>query len=106
MVGKTLNDGFECPKDRQVDKRGTQVDHPKYAHPEDCQKFYVCLSGVTPREQGCSEGTVYNEETERCDAPENVPGWYFIHTYNKIFYLFEFHPTDNNHAKMLPLLLQ
>lgn len=46
-----------------------------YAHPEDCQKFYVCLNGVTPREQGCSLGQVYNEETGKCDEPENVPGW-------------------------------
>ncbi|KAF7381495.1 hypothetical protein HZH66_013889 [Vespula vulgaris] len=43
------------------------------------REFYVCLNGVTPREQGCSDGTVYNEEQQRCDAPENVPGcedWY------------------------------
>lgn len=51
------------------------VDHPKYAHPEDCQKFYVCLNGETPREQGCGEGKVYNEEQQRCDDPENVSGW-------------------------------
>ncbi|XP_058791440.1 protein obstructor-E-like [Phymastichus coffea] len=79
VVGKKLSDGFECPKDAGVDSRGIAVDHPKFAHPEDCQKFYVCLNGVTPREQGCSDGTVYNEEQQRCDAPENVPGcedWY------------------------------
>lgn len=71
-----MKDGFECPKESQVDTRGMVVDHPKFAHPDDCQKFYVCLNGVTPREQGCSDGTVYNEEQQRCDAPENVPGWY------------------------------
>ncbi|KAK2584338.1 hypothetical protein KPH14_006729 [Odynerus spinipes] len=78
-VDKKLKDGFECPKENQVDSRGMVVDHPKFAHPEDCQKFYVCLNGVTPREQGCSDGTVYNEEQQRCDAPENVSGcedWY------------------------------
>ncbi|KAF7990003.1 hypothetical protein HCN44_008677 [Aphidius gifuensis] len=74
-VGQKLTDGFECPSVRPVDSHGHNVDHPKYAHPEDCQKFYVCLSGVTPREQGCSEGSVYNEKTEMCDTPENVPGW-------------------------------
>lgn len=79
-MGKKLQDGFECPSEGQVDSRGMLVDHPKFPHPEDCQKFYVCLNGVTPREQGCSDGTVYNEEQQRCDAPENVPGWYeFTH---------------------------
>lgn len=76
VVGNKLADGFECPKNEQVDSRDMPVDHPKYPHPEDCQKFYICLSGVTPREQGCSEGTVYNEVLQKCDAPENVPGWY------------------------------
>lgn len=75
-MGKKLQDGFECPTEQQLDSRGMLVDHPKFAHPEDCQKFYVCLNGVTPREQGCSDGTVYNEEQQRCDSPENVPGWY------------------------------
>ncbi|KAI4472300.1 hypothetical protein M0802_016962 [Mischocyttarus mexicanus] len=78
-VDKKLKDGFECPKENQLDSRGMAIDHPKFAHPDDCQKFYVCLNGVTPREQGCSDGTVYNEEQQRCDAPENVPGcedWY------------------------------
>ncbi|XP_014220361.1 protein obstructor-E-like [Trichogramma pretiosum] len=78
-VGKELSDGFRCPKDTGLDSRGQAVDHPKYAHPEDCQKFYVCLNGVNPREQGCSDGTVYNDVAQRCDAPENVPGcedWY------------------------------
>nr|CAD7613865.1 unnamed protein product [Timema genevievae] len=80
--GKTedkLKDGFECPKEVQADGRGQVVSHPKYAHPEDCQKFYVCLSGVTPRELGCTIGEVYNDVTQMCDAPENVPGcedWY------------------------------
>lgn len=74
-VDKKLKDGFECPKEALVDSRGVAVDHPKFAHPEDCQKFYVCLNGVNPREQGCSDGTVYNEEAEKCDAPENVRGW-------------------------------
>lgn len=85
VVGKVLSDGFECPKDAGLDSRGIAVDHPKFAHPEDCQKFYVCLNGVTPREQGCSDGTVYNEEQQKCDAPENVPGWYVFEKKNKFF---------------------
>ncbi|XP_059480882.1 protein obstructor-E isoform X2 [Neocloeon triangulifer] len=77
-----LKDGFSCPKEDQLDANGRATDHPKYAHPEDCQKFYVCLNGVTPREQGCSLGEAYNEEKQLCDDPENVPGcedWYKDH---------------------------
>ncbi|KAF4525425.1 hypothetical protein B566_EDAN004168 [Ephemera danica] len=51
-----LKDGFSCPKEPQIDSTGRAADHPKYSHPEDCQKFYVCLNGVTPREQGCPLG--------------------------------------------------
>ncbi|XP_039289061.1 protein obstructor-E isoform X4 [Nilaparvata lugens] len=69
-----LKDGFSCPKDAQASPHGQTVAHPVYAHPQDCQKFYVCLNGVTPREQGCAVGEVYNEETQKCDSPENVPG--------------------------------
>merc|ERR1712087_371507 len=28
---------------------------------------------ISPREQGCELGLVYNELTKQCDAPENVP---------------------------------
>lgn len=72
--------GFECPKDQpKTDKRGQVVTHPRYPHPTDCQKFYACLNGEDPRDLGCQTGEVYNDETEMCDAPENVPGcedWY------------------------------
>lgn len=74
-----LKDGFTCPAQGQTDANGQQVAHPKYAHPTDCQRFYVCLNGVEPRDLGCQVGEVYNEESQRCDAPENVPGcedWY------------------------------
>lgn len=70
-----LKDGFTCPTEPQVDANGQAVAHPKYAHPTDCQKFYVCLNNVDPRELGCSLGEVYNEEDQKCDQPENVPGW-------------------------------
>ena len=72
--------GFTCPKDRpKTDKNGQVVVHPKYPDPADCQKFYVCLNGEDPRDLGCQLGEVYNDESEMCDAPENVPGcedWY------------------------------
>lgn len=54
---------------------GQVVAHPSFPHPTDCQRFYVCLNGVEPRDLGCSAGEVYNEDSQRCDAPENVPGW-------------------------------
>ncbi|KAF2883114.1 hypothetical protein ILUMI_23055 [Ignelater luminosus] len=76
---KKLKDGFECPKDGQIDANGQLIVHPKYAHPTDCQRFYVCLNGEEPRDLGCQVGEVYNDESQRCDAPENVPGceeWY------------------------------
>merc|ERR1711971_1347461 len=37
--------------------------HPKYADPNDCANFYVCLNGISPREQGCELGLVFNELT-------------------------------------------
>ncbi|CAB3257229.1 unnamed protein product [Arctia plantaginis] len=76
---KKTKDGFECPKEQQVNQQGQIVAHPKFAHPTDCQRFYVCLNGAEPRDLGCMVGEVYNEETQRCDAPENVRGcedWY------------------------------
>ncbi|CAH1403070.1 unnamed protein product [Nezara viridula] len=69
-----LKDGFSCPKAQQANAHGQTVAHPVFAHPDDCQKFYVCLNGVTPREQGCGSSEVYNEESQKCDQPENVPG--------------------------------
>lgn len=70
-----LKDGFSCPKEKTHNSRGQNVAHPVFAHPDDCQKFYVCLNGITPREQGCSVGEVFNEESQKCDQPENVAGW-------------------------------
>ncbi|XP_041973822.1 protein obstructor-E [Aricia agestis] len=78
-VNKKTKEGFECPKEPPVDNQGQAVAHPKYPHPTDCQRFFVCLNGVEPRDLGCQVGEVYNEESQRCDAPENVRGcedWY------------------------------
>ena len=68
----TVN-GFKCPD--QTLEAGVLDPHPKYADPEDCAKFYICLNGVTPRAQGCELGLVYNDVTKQCDGPENVPEW-------------------------------
>ncbi|XP_039289063.1 protein obstructor-E [Nilaparvata lugens] len=53
--------------------------HPRYADPEDCQYFYVCINGETPRRNGCKRGQVFNDATKNCDWPRNVPecgDWY------------------------------
>lgn len=68
---------FHCPTERTKvsDDKGQVVAHPRFPHESDCQKFYVCLNGVDKRPLGCPSQQVYNEQTEMCDAPENVPGW-------------------------------
>lgn len=71
---KELKDGFVCPKDRKNDRSGQVVAHPHYAHPTDCQKFYVCLNGIEPRELQCDQGEVFSEDTKKCDSPSTVPG--------------------------------
>ncbi len=70
---ESLEGGFKCPDVSQADPYGVSDPHPKYADPADCAKFYICLNGVTPREQGCELGLVFNTVTNSCDAPENVP---------------------------------
>lgn len=71
-----LADGFQCPKDYpKADKNGQSITHPNFPHPEDCSKFYICLNGIEPRQGNCDPGLVYNEDLQRCDEPENVPGW-------------------------------
>lgn len=71
----SLENGFSCPELTPKDAFGISDPHPKYADPSDCAKFYICLNGVTPREQGCELGLVYNELTQSCDSPKNVPEW-------------------------------
>ena len=54
--------------------------HPRFPDPNDCQYFYICISGTTPRRNGCTKGLVYNPEKKACDLAENVEGecrtWY------------------------------
>ncbi len=67
--------GFTCPEVSPKDAFGISDPHPKYSDPSDCAKFFICLNGVTPREQGCELGLVYNEQSQSCDSPKNVPEW-------------------------------
>lgn len=70
-----LTDGFSCPTGDVVGPNGRILPHPTFAHPDDCQKFYICRNGVTPQYGSCSAGSVYNEVSFKCDDPDNVPGW-------------------------------
>ncbi|ROT69665.1 hypothetical protein C7M84_012117 [Penaeus vannamei] len=64
---KLLN--FTCPS---LPPSSTEV-HPRFADPEDCQYFYVCINGKEPRRNGCAFGQVFNNLTKTCDAPKDVP---------------------------------
>jgi len=65
--------GFECPPAPPADQYGNQDPHPKYPNLENCGTFFVCHNNISPREQGCELGEVYNTQTLACDSPENVP---------------------------------
>ncbi|XP_050304166.1 protein obstructor-E [Anthonomus grandis grandis] len=66
---------FECPKVNE----SQAATHPRYADPEDCQFFYVCINGDTPRRNGCKLGQVFDDVGKKCDWARNVPecaDWY------------------------------
>lgn len=71
----SLPDGFKCPEGEVSGPNGRILPHPTFPHPEDCAKFYICRNGVNPQYGSCSGGLVYNEDSFKCDDPENVPGW-------------------------------
>lgn len=75
VSSELLDDGFSCPEGEVIGPNGRALPHPTFPHPEDCQKFYICRNGVMPQRGYCPSGTVYNEESFKCDEPENVPGW-------------------------------
>ncbi|CAL4164834.1 unnamed protein product [Meganyctiphanes norvegica] len=60
---------FTCP----AETADIASAHPRYADPNDCQFFFVCISGVTPRHNGCAFGSVFSGETKACDDPLLVP---------------------------------
>lgn len=71
---KQSKDGFTCNQNDTLTLNGVQLVHPLYPHPQDCQKFYICMYGKTPRDNACGDLTVFNDITMRCDDPKNVPG--------------------------------
>ena len=63
---------FTCPTagyDARVDV------HPRFADPEDCQYFYVCINGKEPRRNGCQFGQVFSTEIKACVSAKEVPEW-------------------------------
>ncbi|XP_044761870.1 protein obstructor-E-like [Coccinella septempunctata] len=70
----SLEDGFSCPEEEALGPDGRLMPHPTYAHPDDCQKFYICRNGVRPQRGACPYGKVYSEDTFKCEDPKNVPG--------------------------------
>ncbi|SPP85617.1 protein obstructor-E [Drosophila guanche] len=66
---------FTCPKVNE----SIAVTHPRYADPDDCQFFYVCVNGDLPRRNGCKLGQVFDEDSKNCDWARKVPDcadWY------------------------------
>jgi len=72
--GCKSNDKFEfsCP---EVGPN----EHPRYSDPEDCSKFYVCISG-SAHHSSCPKGLVFHPESLACDRQEVLTGpcssWY------------------------------
>lgn len=62
---------FTCPK---VDE-GVGATHPRYADPEDCQFFYVCINGLEPRRNGCKLGQAFDDVSKRCEWARKIPEW-------------------------------
>ncbi|XP_069190659.1 uncharacterized protein [Procambarus clarkii] len=60
---------FDCPKVPD----DVASSHPRYPDPTDCQYFYVCISGINPRRNGCAFGQVFNAKISACDDPTEVP---------------------------------
>ncbi|XP_038106826.1 uncharacterized protein LOC6038081 [Culex quinquefasciatus] len=66
---------FSCPKVNE----SIAVTHPRYADPDDCQFFYVCINGDIPRRNGCKLGQVFDDSGKHCEWARKVPecaDWY------------------------------
>ncbi|XP_076065810.1 protein obstructor-E-like [Oratosquilla oratoria] len=59
---------FTCPEE----PLSVAVAHPRYPDSTDCQYFYVCINGETPRRSGCAFGEVFNPEIGACGSPKDV----------------------------------
>jgi len=64
--------GFQCPTLPQEADGFLNNPHPTYANQDDCAQFFICLNGISPREQSCEQGLVYDIVTKQCTEAENV----------------------------------
>lgn len=60
---------FACPKVNET----FALTHPRYADPDDCQYFYVCINGEQPRRSGCKLGQVFDDTKKSCQWARTVP---------------------------------
>lgn len=72
-IGCTSEDvfNFSCPPVNETFGRT----HPRYADPDDCQFFYVCINGEIPRRNGCKMGQAFDERVKTCEWARKVPEW-------------------------------
>jgi hypothetical protein len=66
---------FSCPNVTEAEGQT----HPRYADPDDCQFFYVCINGVVPRRNGCKLGQAFDDVNKRCNWARRIPecaDWY------------------------------
>jgi len=83
-TGEENETAFTCDSTKEFFlPTGQKIAHPKFPDLGDCRKFYLCLSGVTPRAGSCDYGTVFNDNTTQCDDPLNVLGCEDYYTYEE-----------------------
>merc|ERR1712071_627949 len=69
---KTLDDGFTCPSEKHYYADGTEEPHPLYPHPTKCQRFYICMNGIYPREQMCPADLAFDHVAKVCIDAELI----------------------------------
>ncbi|KAF5299351.1 hypothetical protein FQA39_LY02524 [Lamprigera yunnana] len=83
---------FDCPKVNESEA----LTHPRYPDAEDCQYFYVCINGDTPRRNGCKLGQAFDDKTKKCDWARKIPecaDWYKDQLTEEQLYALEHPPT-------------
>lgn len=89
---------FDCPKVNMSEA----LTHPRYPDPEDCQYFYVCINGDTPRRNGCKLGQAFDDRTKKCDWARKIPecaDWYKGQLTDEQLYALENPPTAKPKSK-------
>ena len=67
-----MDDGFTCPSEKHYYADGTEEPHPLYPHPTKCQRFYICMNGIYPREQMCPADLAFDHVTKVCIDAELI----------------------------------